>query len=431
MRIIKFFLTFFFVSLLLLLIVLSTFASMSLQDSPLYVEKTRITDTEITQVRNFIEKNNPIYFKQGQQKTISITEKQISLFAKYLQNKLPGAPQIKIKLFRSAAYFIASIKLPANFISNTFGDYVNITAQIRQSQQTLDIKALEIGDITVPDAISKWLFQQAHQQLLTNSAEYRASIKSLTALTLDKQRLDIAFIWNKDIAQQVKNKMAGTIFSEDMLNRMNAYTQYLSNVIPSISASRPSLTTLLQPMFNYAVNRSRNNDPTLENRALFIVLGAYMLDKNIPEFMGDPNAVILPHKDFYLKNRDDLSKHFLVSAALTALADPAIAHAIGLEKEIKDSAGGSGFSFADLAADKAGVTLANTALSSIPYASIVQQRLSNYSIESDFMPDIQHLPEGLQNINFKRIYHDTDSDDYKRIISLIDLRIERCGIYNH
>ena len=431
MHIIKFFIKSIFVILLLIPVVIAILVSMSLQENPQYIEKTRITDAEVAQVRSFIEKNNPVNFKQGQHKTLRISEKQISLLAKYLQSKLPGSPQIKVKLFRSAAFVIASIKLPDNPISNMLGHYVNISAQVKQSNNTLNIQALEIGDITIPDAITALLLRQAHQQLSKQFSEYQAGIESLSGFALNKQRLDISFIWNKNIAKQVKNKMLGSVFSEDMLNTMNAYTQHLSIVVPNINISQPSLTTLLQPMFNYAIKRSQNNDPILENRALFIVLGAYMLNKNIAEFMGSPNAAVLVYKDFYLKNRSDLSKHFLVSAALTALADPAIAHAIGLEKEMNDSDGGSGFSFADLAADKAGVTLANTALNSARYARLVQQRLANSTLESDFMPDIQHLPEGIQNLNFKRIYNNTESADYKRVISLIDQRIARCGIYNH
>ncbi len=416
---------------LIIAIIVAIIISMSLSEHALYIEKTRITDTEISQVRDFIKENNPLYFKQGQQKTLSISEKQIRLFSKYIQNKFPGEPQIKVKLFPASAFFIASIKLPNNPISNIFGHYVNITLEILQSNKQLKLRSLEVGSIKIPDTLSNLFLQQIHQQLTERITEYRAGIDSLDKLTFNKARLDIDFVWDKNIAKQVKNKMLGSIFSEDMLNTMNAYTQHLSIVVPNITISQPSLTTLLQPMFNHAAKRSQNNDPVLENRALFIVLGAYMLNKNIPEFMGSPNAAVLVYKDFYLKNRSDLSKHFLVSAALTALADPSIAHAIGLEKEMNDSDGGSGFSFADLAADKAGVTLANTALNSARYARLVQQRLASSTLESDFMPDIHHLPEGLQNLNFKRIYNNTESADYKRVIKLIDQRIARGGIYNH
>lgn len=420
----------FFISLFIIPLTAIVILSMALQDRPLYVEKTKITDREITQVRDFIEKNNPLYFKQGEQRNIHIPEKQIALLSRYLQNKLPGSPQAKIKLFNHAAFMVASIKLPPS-PADTLGNYLNLTGQLIQSGNSIRIKSLKIGDLHIPDVITDKLLTIAHKELASRSPEYRAAMNSISSFQLRNKSLDIAFIWDKNIARQVQNKMANSIFSADMMARISIYTQQLSKLISTINESRPSLTKLLQPMFSFAQERSRSQNPVLENRALFIVLGAYMLNKNIPEFMGDPMAAPLTYRNFYLSQRSDLSQHFLVSAALTALSDPSVAHAIGLEKEVSDSRGGSGFSFADLAADRAGVTIANTAMASDNYARMVQERLSRSRYESDFMPDIQHLPEGLQHINFRLIYQDTNSETYKEVIRVIDQRIARSGIYGH
>src|SRR5262249_12395749 len=61
-----------------------------------------------------------------------------------------------------------------------------------------------------------------------------------------------------------------------------------------------------------------------------------------------------------LSGRQDSLQHFAVSAALAALAPEAAAWAAGLQKEVEDAQGkdsgkGTGFSFADLAADQAGI----------------------------------------------------------------------------
>jgi uncharacterized protein YfiM (DUF2279 family) len=55
-----------------------------------------------------------------------------------------------------------------------------------------------------------------------------------------------------------------------------------------------------------------------------------------------------------LLGRYDSAQHFVISAALAAWAGEPAANAIGVYKEIDDSRRGSGFSFADLAADRAG-----------------------------------------------------------------------------
>ena len=105
-------------SVFLLLIVASialiSLIAFALQDRPLYVEKTHISETEIEQVRAFIQKNNPLYFTQGQKKEITISEKQIALISKYLQSKFPDLLQSRTRLFSDAAYIVMSIHLPAN-----------------------------------------------------------------------------------------------------------------------------------------------------------------------------------------------------------------------------------------------------------------------------------------------------------------------------
>jgi hypothetical protein len=61
--------------------------------------------------------------------------------------------------------------------------------------------------------------------------------------------------------------------------------------------------------------------------------------------------------------RHDLAQHFAVSAALTALLGARAAETAGLLKELLDAEpGGSGFSFADLAADLSGVAFAQRLL---------------------------------------------------------------------
>ena len=100
-----------------------------------------------------------------------------------------------------------------------------------------------------------------------------------------------------------------------------------------------------------------------------------------------------------------------------------------VDKELSDSDGGSGFSFADLTADRAGVTLATTALSSENNARVMQLRLASVGLESDYMPDINQMPEGIQKLDFSLAYRNTESPEYKLIITEIDQRIANCSIY--
>ena len=69
-----------------------------------------------------------------------------------------------------------------------------------------------------------------------------------------------------------------------------------------------------------------------------------------------------PPQNVTLDGREDFAKHFIVSAAIAAFADTALADAIGLYKEIDDARYGSGFSFNDIAADRAGTKFGEKAV---------------------------------------------------------------------
>lgn len=424
MRFFKFAIILFFSLLLLAVLAAGSLAVFSLQDFPLVNKSKTLTVHEVTRVKSFINENNPSRFKKGEKKTTIITEQDINLLANYALNKLNGRARTRVRIFDSSAYLTSTIKLPGN----PLGEYLNISTAISQQGNSIIIKSMEIGDITVPGFISDLLLTTTHQKLQKQFPEYRIAINSLTGFRLSKKQASISYVWQPEIMSQLKNRIA-TLIPKKLRQRIFVYTQQLQKTSPTIQQKRPSLSALLRPMFNFAIKRSENNNPVEENRALFIVLGAYMMDKNIPQLLGNKSIGELKKKTFYLLKRDDLSQHLLVSAAITALSDQHFAQSIGLEKEIKDADGGSGFSFSDLAADRAGVALANSAFRSRREARLIQQRLANVYNESDYMPDVNNLASGLKNIDFKMIYTNTDSASYKRVIHVIDRRIAACRIY--
>ena len=94
-----------------------------------------------------------------------------------------------------------------------------------------------------------------------------------------------------------------------------------------------------------------------------------------------------------------------------------------------DSRGGSGFSFADLAADRAGVEFGSLAVASESSARYLQATLSRTAEENIYMPTIKRLPEGLQAATFKRYYGSTDDKRYKHMQNELDRRIRLCKLY--
>jgi len=131
-----------------------------------------------------------------------------------------------------------------------------------------------------------------------------------------------------------------------------------------------------------------------------------------------------------LKGRDDLRLHFLYSAALKLAADSGVSFALGEFKELLDSnEGGSGFSFADLAADRAGIRFAEEATRDEAHARRLQNSMSLDASESSFFPGLADLPEGLAKREFASAYGDLESPAYKQALKEIDRRLEALPLF--
>jgi hypothetical protein len=121
-----------------------------------------------------------------------------------------------------------------------------------------------------------------------------------------------------------------------------------------------------------------------------------------------------------LHGRHDLAQHFGVSAALTAAAGPQAAENAGMLKEMLDSRGGSGFSFADLSADFAGITFARRLLAKPERLADIEKsfRIDDYAISP------RGLPEGLTAAEFAKKYGSVRDDRYLRLEADIRKRID-------
>ncbi len=111
-----------------------------------------------------------------------------------------------------------------------------------------------------------------------------------------------------------------------------------------------------------------------------------------------------------MRGRRDLTQHFVISSGLTALAGAGTAEAMGVSKELLDARGGSGFSFADLAADLAGIAFAEHIVAD---GVNLQSMAGQFSVEQ-FLPIHDGLPEGLSWQEFFKSYGSTQDARFRR-----------------
>ena len=163
---------------------------------------------------------------------------------------------------------------------------------------------------------------------------------------------------------------------------------------------------------------------TEQNRAAFVALAIYVTGRSAGRLAGDAakrvNACRAARTEPFLVGRTDLAKHWALSAALTVALGDEIGTAMGEWKELSDSRpGGSGFSFVDLAADRAGIAIAKRATDPTSADDAVAQlRLAT---DNDLLPvRALALSEGLSERDFVTSYRAIDSARFAAAKARID-----------
>ena len=422
--------------LVLLLIVIGApvvFLLFGLQSQPLVVSNQNISLDDMQRIKKLLKHNDPRKLKAGEVRTVTTTERDINLFLSYALAKSPykRALSADVDLTPSAALLRFTMRLP----KNPFGRYFNLTAWVSQSANRLTLEKVRFGALTLPG----WMLYPAWRlgkSFLRRSREFNEihdGIRLVENMQFRDDGLSVTFQWQPGVVKKLQDRGRDWMLPPDEQQRLLAYHAKLVLMTQEARRRSTSLTDFVRPLFRFAAHRTAlGSDPVAENRALLINLAAYVTGRSMAKLLSNPDLPSVHPKQrikLTLVQRRDLAQHYSVSAAIAASSGSRLAHLAGLFKELDDSRGGSGFSFADLAADKAGVRLAEVATQSRQRAKQLQADMQRTEREADFMPAINHLPEGLQEATFTRTYGTPDSPAYRRMEQEIERRIGRCRVY--
>lgn len=413
-------------------LLLGILAVSSLDEHPLVTPPQVLQSQQLARVKQLIQQNNPQRLRAGELAQTVLSQQDINLGLNYLTAKLP-VPQLRdlasrLKLFNNSAYFQLSLPLPVPL----FERYLNLSGSFDVMEtadgQRYGLSDLRMGKISLPNALLQPISRQLHWQLQQQLPEYALLRQSLQRIEIEPQQLRLEYMVNRKVTEQLKSQLSARVVSPEFKQALLTQSQQLQARL-STASGRLQLESVLQPMFALAGQRSQYTDPVTENRALFVALAAYMLNRDIPGLLGDSQAAPLRAENIYVQGRHDLSKHLVISAAITSLADSRLAELIGLDKEMDDSVDGSGFSFADLAADYAGIRLAEEATASRADARRVQQILGKPHSVTLYMPDIKFLPAAMTETEFAQRYQHTESADYQQTLAQINLQLDQLALY--
>ena len=403
---------------------LGTAVALMLQDEPRVRRPVEFTPVDVErakrQLRLHDPRRQPAGARQGDTpRTVELSGADLDLLVDYLASRF-GRGGSRIALRRAAATLEASIELPAN----PLGRFLNVTAVLQESAGLPELRALTLGSLPLPG----WLAGPAVRtavQAFGGGEGVRLMADSVRAVGIMDTGVRITYEWRGDFPDRLRKLAVPAVERE----RLAIYQQHLARLTANADMPRSvSLGRLLAPMMSLASERSAGGDARAENRALIAVLAFHANGsdwaKIIPEAKSWPRSVA---RQVTLRGRHDLAQHFIVSAALAAFAGTPLADAIGLDKELADARGGSGFSFDDLAADRAGTLFGERAAGG--EARDLQRRVAAGVSESDLMPDVAGLPGAMPEAEFRRRFGGIGTPAYDAMMREIERRLAGCALY--
>ncbi len=408
----------------------AAFAWLALEREPLVVRMAALSVDDMRRAEEFWQRYDPRRIKAGQPTTVVATEQQINTA---MRAGFAGVGKVKSRIEVDAHGLFVAATATISMPIGTSQRYANLRAVIAPSPEGLRISKLQIGRLRMPPSLSLPILQ-AVIEIIAGPGRGAEFIDSVRAVSVEGKSVSVAFEAPERVIAKVKEVAKKVVQTGNPEAVRAYYTRLIELARRQGSNARTSLTAFVQPLFRLAGQRSKTGNPLEENRAAILALSLYFGDRRIERVAGD---VLKPdmrrkkrHTDHVrLDGRHDFVQHFVVSAGLALAGGAVLADAVGVAKEVEDSTGASGFSFTDLAADRAGIQFARAAVASRDDAVRFQSRLSDLITEADIFPAVRDLPEGLSELEFKRRYGDTSSRAYNRLVAEIDRRIGKITLY--
>ncbi len=311
--------------------------------------------------------------------------------------------------------------------------FMNVVADLQSEGTNLRLTSVQVGRLQLPNLLLQFAINRLRENLRAASPAYddlSQLLANVESVDISSQRMQIRLHWDPELISRLGEQTRQLFISEeDRVRIARHYTRIaeIAATIP-IDLRAVSLNTFLVPMFQTALEHTQaGEDPVAENRTLFQALAVYVNEEDIARLVGTELAAGLPQPkliEVRLQRRHDLAAHLVSIAVITTAAGADIASMLSTTKEAYDARYRSGFSFSDLTANSVGVALASLATRDAASATIIQQRMSVVTEESDYMPVVGNNRDGISETDFAAIYRDRNSPEYQQRLAEIESLIQ-------
>jgi hypothetical protein len=387
------------------------------QGQPLVAPGQPLTDKDRCWAQQWVHANDPRRRPDGAWVSLTLPEDEAGLLANWFVSRF-GPGQAQVRIDHGTLTLAASVGLPWN----PTGAFLNLHLVLVAADGLPQVETASVGGLPLPRSLARALVERALDGL--------KRVGILESLTLAPGRAVVVYTWRRGAVDAVGTNL----LPPDEQARLRLYQAEAMAMAPGRPmAEAIPLAALLSRLLAKAAERSSaaDADPVAENRAALAAAAAYANRRLVRDLdAADVAAKRPPMHPITLRGRRDLARHFTSSAALAAQGGSLFSDAVGLFKELTDASGSSGFSFADLAADRAGVQFAELATGGAAGAALVQRSARAGLVEADFMIDLQGLPEALSRAQFERDYGGTQGESYLTLVEHIERQIAGLRLYH-
>jgi hypothetical protein len=401
-------------------------------------EAARVTSADKRRLADLTCDKNPASLQENQTHTLQLTEHDINVLLAWGLSLGPTGRKAIVHLDHDSVSLLLSALMP---LGPERTRYLNLQttggAEITGGRLRLHVERCRIGSLEIP----YWILRSLGPLLATrlnHNPRTKPFLGAAKAIVVEPNALQLTYSC-LDLPVRLRQSLFGPLrASEELL--VSTRTQIEGLLLLALSRqvvdAQPNLALCLKAAFTLARDRSIRRDPVVENQAAIFALGVLVGHPQVQEFLGaalldaNEDAAPQPLQHMTVQGRADWARHFCVSAAITLLSDETISDAAGqLKEELDGRPGGSGFSFADLLADRAGTTFACAATRDEQAARALQERLAQDFRMEEIFPPAGDLPEGLSDAQMESRYGGVGGAGYRYVVEEIDRRIAACAAY--
>jgi hypothetical protein len=400
-----------------------------LQAEPAVPVDGAVAVRDIERALALVRANDPRLVPHGVQLSVVATQQELDLLLSHAARRRLGV-RGRVVLGAGEAQVVASVAQRVG----PWSRWVNVRGVVREGTPLPQLVRLQVGTLPVP----LWLAQRLLAWAVPRTPVapvLPVLAEAVRGVAIAPGRLQLRYQWSEAAVAQLMDALvapAELARLRDYHGRLGALLAVRDTVpgLPPDSAAPPlPLVRLLAPLLGTAAQRAAaSGDVGAEVRAALLTVALYLaqqpLGARIPAAAAWP---ALPRRAVLLGGREDLAAHFVLSALVVVEGTTPLAQAVGVYKELQDSRpGGSGFSFADLAADLAGTRFGELAQRNPAWLA---ERMARGVEEGELLPSLTGMPEAVDSATLSLVYGGVEGAGTRQLRQELARRVDTLALY--